>query len=366
MKVVIINAHIEDSLGGSEMQCDLIAQGLTSKGHDVIYASVGKFRLASYPMVKYKVLPLNLDCKNEVALFLEHELPDIIYWRYNRKQLKHVVMAKELLRIPMVFAVSSVHDSMPISFKGYSKGYGLKGFMKQLARIYRSYLSLNLIKKVDGISVLNSQLLHKLPNKKQITIWNAATLEMEHFEWERPYVIWVANIKQIKRPEKYIELASRMAQSSLDLDFLMVGDIHESIPYEVMIQDAKKLPNFHFLGKQSPELVNGILKSAICLVHTCEPEGFGNNFIQAWLQGCPTITLDHDPDGLIQRNDLGFVSRTIEQMASDVLDIFLNKELQKFKGDKARNFAKQHFTPEALTIRVESFLKEVINSKVHN
>jgi hypothetical protein len=40
MKILIINQHISDALGGSEMQCDLIAHGLTNLGHQVIYGFI--------------------------------------------------------------------------------------------------------------------------------------------------------------------------------------------------------------------------------------------------------------------------------------------------------------------------------------
>lgn len=362
MKVLIINAHIIDSLGGSEMQCDLIAKGLIMKGHDVIYASVGKFRLDSYPMVDYKVIPLNLGNKKEVYRFVEQHLPEIIYWRFNRKQMKNIVWAKERLSIPMVFAVSSVHDSIPISAKGYSKVLDLKGYLKTILRFFHSYQSLQLIKKIEAITVLNSQLIYKLPVKRQKTIWNAVTLEIKDFEWRRPYVIWVANLKQVKRPEVYLELVERMGKLAEGLDFLMVGDIQEPIPYKRLVHEAGKVTNFHYLGKQSPEQVNGMLKNAVCLVHTCEPEGFGNNFIQAWLQACPTITLDHDPDGLINKHDIGFTSITIEQMTLDVLNLYEDNELRNDKGERARAFAEQHFTPIALTNRIEAFLEDVINS----
>lgn len=344
------------------MQCDLIAKGLIKKGHDVIYASVGKFRLDSYPMVDYDVIPLNLDNKKEVYGFVKQHQPDIIYWRYNRKQMKHIIWAKERLSIPMVFAVSSVHDSKPISARGYFKGLGLRGRIKKLIRLFESYQNLQLIKRVEAITVLNSKLIHTLPVKRQETIWNAVPLEIKDFEWKRPYVIWVANLKRIKRPEVYLELVGRMGELAEGLDFLMVGSIQEPIPYKGLIQEAEKLTNFHYLGKQSPELVNGMLKNAVCLVHTCEPEGFGNNFIQAWLQACPTITLDHDPDGLINKHDIGFTSITIEQMTLDVLNLYEDKELRNDKGERARIFAEQHFTPMALTDRIEAFLEDVIKS----
>lgn len=361
MKIIIFNAHIIDSLGGSEMQCDLIAQGLSKKGHDVVYASVGKFRLSKYPDSLYKILPLDITSREEVFDFLKKEKPNIIYWRYNRKQLNYVIEAKLKLKIPFVFAVSGLHDATPITAKGYSSQSGLKGLPRRLVRYYRSFQNLQLIKKVDAVTVLNGQLLNKLPVKEQVTIWNATTLSVEEFEWGNPFVLWVANIKAIKRPEIYLNLAKEYSRREIPLDFLMVGDIHEKVPYLELIEQAKTLGNFHFLGKLSPEKVNGILKNAVCLVHTCEPEGFGNNFIQSWLQKCPTISLQHDPDGLIIQENLGFISKTEEQLAKDVMTLFENNNLRNSMGERAQIFALKNFTPDALTERVESYLYSILN-----
>ncbi len=63
MNLLIINQHPSDSLGGSEMQCDLIARGLTERGHQVVYASVGSMRKEEYPGLPYRVVPLAINRK---------------------------------------------------------------------------------------------------------------------------------------------------------------------------------------------------------------------------------------------------------------------------------------------------------------
>ena len=43
MKIAIINAHYSEILGGSEIQCHQIAQGLTELGIDLAYIAVGGY-----------------------------------------------------------------------------------------------------------------------------------------------------------------------------------------------------------------------------------------------------------------------------------------------------------------------------------
>lgn len=82
MKVVIINRHRQDIMGGSELQCDFIATELTKRGYEVIYLAIlGANKDYCRP---YKVLSCesNSDAIQNKLINLQ---PDVIYWRYNKK-----------------------------------------------------------------------------------------------------------------------------------------------------------------------------------------------------------------------------------------------------------------------------------------
>ena len=48
MNVLIINQHISDVLGGSEIQCNNLALGLQKRGHSIVYAATGRKRKENY------------------------------------------------------------------------------------------------------------------------------------------------------------------------------------------------------------------------------------------------------------------------------------------------------------------------------
>jgi glycosyltransferase involved in cell wall biosynthesis len=59
--------------------------------------------------------------------------------------------------------------------------------------------------------------------------------------------------------------------------------------------------NFDYLGPVSFEESNSLFAKANIFINTSKAqEGFPNTFIQAWMQGVPTISLDFDPDNLIE------------------------------------------------------------------
>jgi len=369
MKVLIINSHISDGLGGSQMQCDLIARGLAERGHDVVYGAIvpeKESSTKSYPCLPYKTVPLLMKKKGEFAKLLKQEKPDIIYWRYNKNYLLRAVRENRAQKIPFVFAISHINDIKRFACKSLPEKSGLINRYKRLrktifrmlvsARNYRSF------RHVDAATTNNSRYLNKLPVKKQCVIWNSVPDRKEPFEWGKRYCLWVANISADKRPEAYIKLSEIMAARCPEVDFLMIGAMRiQADDYEPIIRRAEEIPNFHYLGFQKPEVVNSALEKAECLVHTCKPEGFSNNFIQAWMQGCPTVTLEFDPDALMKKERLGFVSGTVEQMAEDVELLLRDRQIRDEIGERARVFARARFTTGRMIEEVETFLKEVMD-----
>jgi glycosyltransferase involved in cell wall biosynthesis len=138
----------------------------------------------------------------------------------------------------------------------------------------------------------------------------------------------------------------------------MVGAIQAS-EYERMAS-SEAGHSVHYLGPKTLEETNGIIGGAVALIHTCRPEGFGNNFLQAWLQGVPTVSLGFDPAGLIATFGLGgFARENWELFVSQVATFMDDPAAAKKIGDKAREFAEQRFSVDRTVETLESFLIEI-------
>ena len=357
MKIFIANQHKQLALGGSEIQCDLIAKGLKDRGHDVVYLALGSSSIDATE-IPYRVRPFKFSYGKFYNL-LQKERPDIIYWRNRHFRLAAVIIAK-LFKVPFVFAVSSPDDVKVFWHRiDNPKNYFLTQLLKarQLVKSFYNYFGLLLS---DGVTSLNSEYLEKVPVKNKVTIWNAMEINSVPFSWPRPYFVWVSNIKPIKRPEIYIKLAKKISEEHPDVDFLMVGSIQSDF-YRSLIEEAETSANFHYLGPKTPEEVNGMLENALTLIHTCLPEGFGNNFIQAWHSGCPTITYEFDPENLIKEKQLGFVAENdFDTLVEQTKFMINNKSESKKMGDKAQKFAQSNFVTSRLIDDVERFLSHTL------
>jgi glycosyltransferase involved in cell wall biosynthesis len=369
MKVLLINQHPFDIIGGSEIQCDIIATYLTRFGHQVVYLAV-KGSKTTYD-TPYPVIPIENLNPFQLYRILKKAKPDVAYWRYNRHKLLSSAIVLKLNGVRFVFAISSLNDSRfwiprdPSLFKLFSakmpKYSLLLAFIKYCKSFFvdvKHFVNFAAVPLfVDGVVSNNADYFAGMPVKKKIAIHNSMTVEAIDFCWPKPYVAWVSSLKRIKNPEKYYQLA--YALQNTGVDFLMIGIVQEKA-YDYLVKAGEKLANFHFLGPRSPIEVNGILKNALFLVHTCDPEGFPGNMIQAWLQGKPTISLYFDPEGIIEKEEIGYFSRSFEHFVEQTRFLIENKTVCMSMGQKAQRVAKNYFDSEFNVRKLEAFLSDLL------
>jgi glycosyltransferase involved in cell wall biosynthesis len=125
---------------------------------------------------------------------------------------------------------------------------------------------------------------------------------------ERPLIIWVANLKQWKRPEIFVRLARALSHFR-DAQFLMVGEPPGAAPGPVWFQDLQHAiaatPNLRYLGYCDQAQVEALMDRACMFVNTSVHEGFPNTFIQAWMRDTVVVSLSVDPDGVLERERVG-------------------------------------------------------------
>lgn len=348
LRVLIINKHPKDVLGGSEMQADIIASGLHARGHSVTYGAVNGSAI-SYD-TQYDVKHLGRPFGSRLREVVRDVVPDVIYWRHNHRYFITALLLAKRFSIPFVFGVSALSD---VRRRRQSE----RLTVRSLGRILRDATSHYALRFVDGATSLNQDYLDLVPVRSRVHLPNAVSDETVPFTWNRPFVIWVANIKASKQPEAFVALANQWKLPGLD--FLMVGRIADP-RYRKLLEPPQAPANFHYLGPRSPAEVNGMLRAAVCLVHTCRPEGFGNIFIQAWRAGCPTVTLHFDPEGLIERHGAGFHAHgDLGRLRQSVEAILTDPALRSTQSGQASSLG-ERFTPEQTVDRIEQFLTVMV------
>lgn len=357
MKVVVLNVHYTKVLGGSELQCHLIASGLHEAGVGVTYLAVrGVADVSNFP---YPVLNTEDSAKGIIENCLAVK-PDIVYWRYNKKHFNQVMTALHQKGIPLIFSSSNAYDLKPFRLR---PAIGV-GILKQWKR-YGGQLRLGFkhnraLKLVSGIVCNNEAQIDWQKHKHRIYIPNSPFLEFETQEFSGPYAIWVGNLKYHKNPDMFVDLAKDLAHTGLK--FVMIGHMEDArFRY---LEDQEKVPdNFIYLGKQPIEKTNGFIQGSQFLVHTGGPEGFPNVFLQTWGLSKPVISLEFDPAGLILSEAIGRLSGSYDQLKQDIIELNENESLREEIGANAHALIASRFVKELNVKKLIGFMKKVISNK---
>lgn len=167
-------------------------------------------------------------------------------------------------------------------------------------------------------------------------------------------VLWVGNMRAVKRPDLVIELARRLPQYR----FVLIGG---SVPlhrqyFDEIVSAAKEVPNVLVTGLVAyPEVGSWFARSRLHL-NTSDIEGFPNTFAQAWVRELPVVSF-FDPGGVIERRKLGRKCNSLDEMAA-TLDALLRNDAERAEiGKRARRYALSEFSARAIAARYLELLE---------
>ncbi len=166
-------------------------------------------------------------------------------------------------------------------------------------------------------------------------------------------VLWVSNIRRVKRPDRILELAERLPEVRIH----MVGGPlpgEESLFRDVRDTAAAKT-NLTFHGRLSYRDADHLYGRAKVLVNTSDVEGFPNSYLQAWIKGVPVVTLI-DPDRIIERERLGVAVGSAAQIPAAVRHLLGDPTAWDAASDRCRAFmAREHGEDKVLAAYLDTF-----------
>jgi glycosyltransferase involved in cell wall biosynthesis len=132
-------------------------------------------------------------------------------------------------------------------------------------------------------------------------------------------VLWVANLRALKRPELLVEAARRLPQHR----FHLVGGMVDGEPevHRNLVTLAGETPNLTLHGRVGFRDTLALFDRARLFVSTSLIEGFPNTFLQAWAREVPSVSF-FDPDGLVSHHGLGRQVGSVDELV-EAIDSFL-------------------------------------------
>jgi glycosyltransferase involved in cell wall biosynthesis len=154
-------------------------------------------------------------------------------------------------------------------------------------------------------------------------------------------VLWLSNLRALKRPELALELARELP----NVRFMLAGGPmpNGSTYFDDVAAAAARLPNVMMLGAVRYADTGALFDRAKVFLNTSSIEGFPNTYLQAWIRGVPVVSF-FDPDGIVQRMQLGRIATSLDDMREALralLDVDVYRETI---GRRARDYASREFT----------------------
>jgi glycosyltransferase involved in cell wall biosynthesis len=167
-------------------------------------------------------------------------------------------------------------------------------------------------------------------------------------------VLWVGNLRPVKRPDILLELARRLPRYR----FALVGGAmpRAQAYYDRIALEAQSLPNVLMTGGVGYNEVGGWFDRAHLHVNTSDYEGFPNTYLQAWIRGLPVVSF-FDPDALIERRALGRRCSGLEQMCSALEQLLGDARERAAVGERARTFVSAQYSAREVARRYLELLE---------
>lgn len=172
-------------------------------------------------------------------------------------------------------------------------------------------------------------------------------------------IIWIGNLKPKKNPNEFFKLVDFYKNNNI-LYFNLIGGDNAKI-YSKKIKKLNKLENFKYFGELPYNKVRSILSKTDILISTSFSEGFSNTFLEAMSLKNTVISYHSNPDQILTKNKIGFLSKNLES-TTKILDEFLlnRKSLEKI-CNSAHNYTKHNHNQQEIYSKIFHNLFQIRN-----
>lgn len=365
-KIVILHpAFWEQAMGGAEIQIQYLVEFLLEENVRVhfIFEDKGiKYDyLTHHNLILHPLKKINLSkrfgnrwflYKKRINLLLNQIEPDGIYTRFFSSWSGFASMYAIKSNIPHVWALASDNDlkvlkthinlTKPLNI--FENNYVRKAFLKATEIIVQNdwqAFALNQLHHRSG-----TQLKQAAPPIK---------VEVSRKDRDTLKIVWIANMKPLKRPDILINIAQHY-RSQLGISFKMIGRL--DIKYKEQINEEEKLnSNFEYMGELRNDEVNNILLDSDILINTSDYEGFSNTFIQAWMRKNIVISMNSNPDQILNKYNVGFLCSSLDEIVEKISLLRENRNSLREMQNLAYEYAKKEHNLDVNLNIIKKLLK---------
>lgn len=335
------NPELEKWAGGAETQQFLIARQMVDNGIDVsfIVGDHGQPEVEIYDGIEV-VKSFALAAGNRKLRFLPDMLKirrameitdaDIFNQRSTSFYTGQMAFFASRLGKKFTFSIGSDYNCFPdcdghISFPMTSLyRYGIKKADAIIAQTERQRTLIRENMSKDSVLIRNGiPILH--PPTGQVSS-QGQDGAVGYTVGRRPEFLWVGTFRRLKRPELFLRLAEEIPEA----DFTLVGGGGDESEFsENILRMASSKSNLSYVGFKRPDEIEEYYRRAFAYVNTSDLEGFPNTYLHSWRHGVPTLTIEIDPDSIIENNRIGYAAGNFDNLVKLSRELCADRNLRE-------------------------------------
>jgi len=339
---MLTGGHRGNAGGGAQLQQILVGSELASRGHDVYFVEyetdhteeteIDGIEVVTIPRPTGSELGRALDVFSNARSVLRRLDPDVCYRRVLDFTVVPISVLCEFEDRRFVYGIAH-NDELtdnPHMLQGGIKGSRLFLFMIRRALSGANAVIAQNNHQYDLATDTLSTNIRQIPN-----CYPDNPTKPLDWKYDSPVVFWAARFHEWKQPELVAELAEAIPEAT----FLMAGGPGDESLYQRLQERTKSIDNLVLAGHIPIAEIDQYFASADVFLNTSESEGFPNTFLQSWVHGTPVVSLDVDPDGILQSNDIGLVAGGDRETLEDhLMLITTDNELRDRLGNASRDY----------------------------
>ena len=167
---------------------------------------------------------------------------------------------------------------------------------------------------------------------------------------QREAFLWAGRAEPNKHPLAYLELARALPNAHFWMVVRPIDTSESKQLWHELTQAAQHLPNLELLPpRPRPELLE-LMERAVAVVSTSGFEGMPNVFLEAWAHGTPVLSLNHDPDEIITRHQLGgFAHGQHHQLVQLAHNLWNTRNNHHDRAAHYQTYVQTHYSPDTIS-----------------
>ncbi len=264
-------------------------------------------------------------------------------------------------RNPEAVKVVTIQDLRTMAELKAVKDPEVSSFVRTQWSKYSSALFGEAVREADAVAcqahLLRPKIQKLFKRKNVLFMPNFVDVPPLPSKSERPSVVWLGRLDEIKRPE----LCLNLAKSFHNVTFNILGKSHDEATQERLQKNYAEYENIHFLGFNDGELKEQVLNEAWILVNTSLYECLPVSFLEAFAHGCAVLSTQN-PDNLT--DTFGYYCPPSVDMHTDLQRGLLHLlESWEARGISAYRYAKKfHETSKCVQDHINLY-KQLIEAK---